>query len=42
MAGFSSKLTRKQEEAVVALLAQRNVEEAARATGIGIRTLSDG
>src|ERR1700694_502969 len=39
MAGSSSKLTGKQEQAVVALLAQRNVEEAARATGIGVRTL---
>jgi transposase-like protein len=29
----------KQEEAVAALLTQRNVEEAARAAGIGTRTL---
>jgi hypothetical protein len=39
MAGSSSKLTRKQEEAIVALLAQRSLEEAARIAGIGARTL---
>ena len=32
-------LDRKQEEAIAALLTQRNVEEAARAAGIGTRTL---
>jgi hypothetical protein len=32
-------LGRKQEEAIAALLIQRNVEEAARAAGIGARTL---
>jgi hypothetical protein len=32
-------LGRKQEEAIAALLAQRNIEEAARAAGIGTRTL---
>jgi hypothetical protein len=35
----NSKLTRKQEEAIVALLAQRSIEEAARVAGIGARTL---
>ena len=39
MAGHGAKLGRKQEEAIAALLTQRNVEEAARATGIGPRTL---
>jgi hypothetical protein len=39
MAGKSGKFGRKQEEAVVALLTQRNVEDAARAVGIGPRTL---
>ena len=39
MAGSSSKLTRKQEEAIVALLAQRSIEEAARVAGVGARTL---
>ena len=34
-----SKFTRKMEEAVAALLTQRNVEEAAHATGIGTQTL---
>jgi hypothetical protein len=38
-AGSSSKLTRKQEEAIVALLAQRSMEEAARVAGLGARTL---
>jgi len=32
-------LGRKQEDAIAALLSQRNVEEAARAAGIGTRTL---
>ena len=39
MAGSSSKITRKQEEAIVALLAQRSIEEAARVAGVGARTL---
>src|ERR1700687_4627392 len=33
------KFGRKQEEAVAALLSQRNVEDAARVAGIGTRTL---
>ena len=32
MAGFTEKLGRRKEEAIVALLSQRNVEEAARAS----------
>jgi len=39
MAGPGRKLGRKQEEAIAALLSQRNVEEAARVAGIGARTL---
>ena len=39
MAARKSILGRKQEEAIAALLTQRNVEEAARAAGIGTRTL---
>jgi hypothetical protein len=39
MAARGSILGRKQEEAIAALLTQRNVEEAARAAGIGTRTL---
>lgn len=39
MAGHGSKLGRKQEAAIAALLTQRNVDEAARAAGIGTRTL---
>ena len=39
MAGSSSKLNRKQEEAILGLLAQRNIEEAARVAGVGARTL---
>src|SRR5258708_36870981 len=39
MAARSSTLGRKQEDAIAALLTQRNVEEAARAAGIGTRTL---
>jgi transposase-like protein len=39
MATPGSKFTRKREEAIVALLTQRNVEEAARAAGIGTQTL---
>lgn len=39
MAGHGAKFGRKQEEAIAALLIQRNVEEAARSIGIGTRTL---
>jgi hypothetical protein len=34
-----SKFTRKMEEAIAALLAQRNIEDAAKAAGIGTQTL---
>ena len=34
-----SKFTRKKEEAIAALLTQRNVEDAAKATGIGLQTM---
>ena len=39
MAGPGAKFTRKKEEAIAALLTQRNIEEAARAVGIGTQTL---
>jgi hypothetical protein len=39
MAGHGEKFGRKKEDAIVALLSQRNVEDAARAAGIGARTL---
>ena len=39
MAARGSILGRKQEEAIAALLSQHNVDEAARAAGIGVRTL---
>jgi hypothetical protein len=39
MAGHGEKFGRKQEEAIAALLSQRNVEEAARVAGVGARTL---
>ena len=39
MAGHGEKLGRKQEEAIAALLTQRNIEDAARTAGIGTRTL---
>ncbi len=39
MVGHGAKFGRKKEEAIAALLTQRNVEEAARAAGIGTRTL---
>ena len=39
MSGFTAKLGHKKEEAIVALLSQRNVEEAARVAGIAPRTL---
>ena len=38
MAGHGEKLGRKQD-AIAALLTQRNIEEAARAAGVGTRTL---
>lgn len=37
--GHGAKFGRKKEEAIVALLTHRNVEEAARAVGIGPNTL---
>lgn len=39
MAGFDGKLGRKKEEAIVALLSTRGVEEAARACNTPVRTL---
>jgi hypothetical protein len=39
MAGHGSKIGRKQEAAIHALLTQRNTEEAARVAGISKRTL---
>jgi hypothetical protein len=39
MARQASKLGRKQEEAIVALMTQKNVDEAARTAGVGARTL---
>ncbi|HEY4365122.1 MAG TPA: hypothetical protein VGN17_29435 [Bryobacteraceae bacterium] len=39
MAHPRTKLSRKQEDAIVALLSQRNVEEAARTVGVPIRTM---
>src|ERR1051325_8625163 len=39
MTGHGSKFGRKKEEAIAALLIQRNFEEAARAVGIGTKTL---
>jgi transposase-like protein len=39
MKGHGTKFGRKKEEAIAALLAQRNMEEAARAIGIGANTL---
>ena len=38
--GHGSKYNRKKEEAIAALLKHRNIEEAARAAGIGAQTLS--
>jgi hypothetical protein len=37
--GHGSKFGRKKEEAITALLTQRNIEEAARTANIGTRTL---
>ena len=39
MRGHGTKFGRKKEEAIVALLTQRNLEEAARAVGIAPNTL---
>jgi len=39
IAGHGAKFPRKKEAAIVALLTQRNVEEAARVTGIGTQSL---
>ena len=39
MTGHGSKFGRKQEEAIAALLTQRNIEEAAGAVGISAKTL---
>jgi len=39
MTGHGAKLGRKQEEAIAALLTQRNTEEAARAIGVTPKTL---
>ena len=39
MTGHGEKFSRKKEEAIAALLSQRNIEEAARVAGIGTRTL---
>ena|SRR5580700_1465466 len=39
MTGHGSKFSRKKEQAIAALLSHRNVEEAAKATGISSGTL---
>ena len=39
MTGHGAKFSRKKEEAVVALLTQRNVDEAAKSVGISTQTL---
>jgi transposase-like protein len=39
MKGHGSKIGRKQNEAIVALLTHRTIEEAARAVGISLSTL---
>jgi hypothetical protein len=39
MAGRKSMLGRRQEETIAALLTQRNLDEAAKAAGISMRTL---
>jgi hypothetical protein len=39
MSGHGGKITRKPEDAVAAMLTQRNVEEAARAVGISVAAL---
>ena len=39
MVGHGNKYERKKEAAIAALLTQRNIEEAAKVTGIGTNTL---
>lgn len=39
MTGHGAKFGRKQEQAIVALLMERNIEEAARSASIGTKTL---
>jgi len=39
MVGHGAKFGRKKEEAIAALLTQRNIEEAARTAGVGTQTL---
>jgi hypothetical protein len=39
MIGHGAKFGRKKEEAVAAVLSQRNLEEAARVAGVGVATL---
>jgi len=39
MAGSRRKLSSKQEEAIIAILTNRSLEEAARAVNVGVRTL---
>jgi len=39
MAGHGGKFGRKKEEAVAAILSQRNLEDAARVAGVGVATL---
>jgi hypothetical protein len=39
MVGHGTKFGRKKEQAIAALLSNRNVEQAARAAGIGVTTL---
>jgi hypothetical protein len=39
MVGHGAKFGRKKEEAIAALLTQRNIEEAARTAGIGTQTM---
>jgi hypothetical protein len=39
MTGHGAKFGRKKEEAIVALLSQRSIEEAARAINVGYKTL---
>ena len=39
MTGHGAKFGRKQEEAIAALLTQRNLEEAAKSTGVSPKTL---
>src|SRR5271155_1363962 len=39
MTGHGAKFGRKKEEAVAAVIAQRNLEEAARVIGVGVATL---